>query len=268
MPCIARLPLVVACAALAGRRAVAETVAETARVNCGGHYAETCEVCAQDNEDLWCNGECVWYGGGCHEPNLFYKLKIWIMWSFWMWLYFIPHTALIGLVMAVYAAVYKKKIVEEIPMIPENDPDADDLVDREVKLFDCLKMPDQLIWAIFCSPVVVGKNYAKGQVLGFWPSCCLVYCGLYSLFWPVFLCMALVRTILSSKLKRNMGLKSNPLDCCVNVFCWPCEVGRESIEVNDFIGVKIRCPFEVEKSLAAKIELVEEAVDRTCRKCW
>ena len=30
------------------------------KVSCGGHYADSCELCPEGNGAAWCNGDCVW----------------------------------------------------------------------------------------------------------------------------------------------------------------------------------------------------------------
>lgn len=219
---------------------------------------------------MWCNGDCMWLNGECQEPTFWGRLWELTHTTFWLWYHSIPICFLIALVMAAYAIVYKKKVVEEIPAerIENNDdPDFDAWEQREVGLFECFKYPSQCLWATFCAPVVAGKNFSTTGVLPFWPSCCLVFIGIFTLFWPIFCMMAIVRTILSGKLQRNLNFKPN---CCVNLFvnlfCFPCEIGRESIEVDNALGVEIKCPFEVEKSLGARLEMMEESVDRTCTR--
>jgi Cys-rich protein (TIGR01571 family) len=239
-------------------------------VDCGGHFAESCAVCPQANGDLWCNGKCMWFNGACQETTLWLSFRQFTRWTFWLWVDWIPIVLLIGLVMLAYAVVYKKKIVEDIPqesISVNDDPDFDSWQDREVGLFDCFKYPDQALWATFCTPVVAAKNYSTGRVMPYWPACLVTFCGIFTLFWPAFCLLAIIRTVMAGKLKRNLSIKPNfGLDCLVNIFCLPCEIGRESIEVNDALGVKIKCPFEVEKSLAAKIEMLEESADRTCTR--
>jgi len=34
-------------------------------VSCGGHYADSCELCPQGNGAAWCNGDCMWEDSAC-----------------------------------------------------------------------------------------------------------------------------------------------------------------------------------------------------------
>jgi len=240
-------------------------------VDCGGHFAENCAVCPQANGELWCNGECMWYNGSCEEPTFWAHFMKFTHWTLYMWGCSLPFTFLTAIVMTAYAVVYKKKIVDELPqegISVNDDRDFEDWKEREVGLFECFSFPNQCLWATFCTPVVSAKNYSLGQVGSFWPSCCLVFVGIFSLFWPVYCIMAIVRTVLSSKLQRNLEIKPNfCLTFVQTLFCFPCEVGRESIEVNNALGVDLSCPFEIDWSLSARVEVLEEAVERSCRIC-
>lgn len=179
-----------------------------------------------------------------------------------------------GAVMLCYAAVYKTKVVDELPQewIRQHGEEFTSWMERRVGLFDVFGSPNTCLFAFCCSPVVAAKNYQVGRVLGFWPSCIALYCFMYS---PFYLIGALIRTILSMQLNRNLGYHPNFFrDCFFSVFCFWCEVGRESLEVDEAIGVKIRCAFDVELSTMAKIELAEEHLfghgngeSRSCRSC-
>merc|ERR1719507_1183344 len=88
-------------------------------------------------------------------------------------------------------------------------------------------------------PLVAAKNYEVGRVCPFWPSCCIMFAGMYS---PFYCLTAIVRTCMSRKLKRNLGLEPNCcMDFILSLFCWPCEVGRESLEVDEAVGVEVTC---------------------------
>jgi len=240
-------------------------------LDCGGHWAETCRMCPKGNGELWCNGDCAWHHGDCIEPTLMTRLHVYLEWSFWIWCTTGPWVVLIGLFMGCYAAVYKKKVLDEIPhdVIYEKDRDFDEWEPRTVGLFACFQAPNQLLWSLFCSPVVAAKNFQVGNVMNFWPACMLMFCGVYSAFWPVYCCMIGVRTALSGKLKRNMGFRPNFFaDCCTTMFCFPCEVGRESIEVDRAIGVDIQCPFIVDKSFFAQAEMLEEEIKEGLHASW
>ena len=44
--------------------AISSTIS-TISLNCGGHYASSCENCPQGNGASWCNGDCNWINDQC-----------------------------------------------------------------------------------------------------------------------------------------------------------------------------------------------------------
>lgn len=220
----------------------------TTAVSCGGHFAETCEQCTEGHGEDWCHGQCLWMWDECILPTSG-DLFIWFLVEcFKHWYRFLPFTVFFGLIMLAYACAYKFKVVDKLPkkQIPDRGLDFEDWEDREVGLFECFGQPDQCLWATFCTPVVAAKNYAVGGVMGYWPACCFVWLGMHTLFLPFYCVLAVVRTSLSTKLKRNMAYETNfAVDFFTTLFCFPCEVGRESLEVNNAIGKTIECPFEI-----------------------
>lgn len=214
----------------------------------------------------------MWYNGVCAEPTFWSRLCAYTHWTYHLWLRSLPFSFLAALVMTAYACVYKNKIVEEIPqeMISKADADADDLKswkEREVGLFEVFKFPSQCLWAFCCTPVVAGKNYHTTAVMPFWPACISVFVAMVSCFWPLYCIMAIGRTVLAGNLQRNMGYQPNfVVNCCLTLFCFPCEIGRESIEVNEALGVTIECPFTVTRGIRANVEMLMEGGDRSCTR--
>jgi len=245
---------------------------EAGAVDCGGHYAETCSACPLDNGPMWCNGQCTWYRGGCVEhtwwTNLWYSLRI----SFEFWLRSVPVILGLAFAMLIYARLYKSWVVDEIPQehIPNRWEGQAYWQERQFGLFECCTRPEQCLWATFCTPVVAAKNYHVGSAMGYWASCTCVFVGMFTFFWPFYCIMAAVRTGFSQKLARNLRLRPRFCkDFLVSLFCLPCDVGRESMEVDEALGVEIRCPFAVyASSMTAKVEMYEDKVLRNCgRNC-
>merc|ERR1712032_62862 len=103
------------------------------------------------------------------------------------------------------------------------------------------------LWSTCCFPVLNAKNYAVTDTCSYWPSICLLWCG-YSLGWIPGACC---KAMLSYRLKDNMDMDTNccqefALACC----CPWCETGRESMMIDEILGVDIQCPFQVEKESA------------------
>merc|ERR1719210_2342854 len=142
--------------------------------------------------------------------------------------------------MVVYAAVYKTKVVSKFPQeIGEGEEVAesecgDDLAFEERK-YGLLAVFERgrtsaCVWSFFCTPVLAAKNYEVSRVLGFWPSCLCLGFLMYS---PLYCVAVLIRTMLSARLKRKMKYEPRFFkDCMMTCFCLPCEVGRESLEVD------------------------------------
>lgn len=200
-----------------------------------------------DRGEIWCNGQCLWLSDKCILPGPLDYVWWFLLESFTHWWRFLPITMFIALLMLAYACAYKVKVVDKLPNKISSHPlDFDDWEDREVGLFACFCKPDQCCWATFCTPVVAAKNYHVGNVMGYWPACFFVWIGMWTFFFPFYFLMVVVRTAMSAKLKRNLRYKTNyVVDLCVTLCCFPCEVGRESIEVNEAVGKTIECPFEV-----------------------
>lgn len=221
-------------------------------ISCGGHFAESCSACAGDVGEEYCNGDCSWIWGHCKIPSfLEWVEKVFIWDTFKNWKTFLPYVAYYGLLMLAYACVYKSKIVDELPHSKINEihglvGDLGDGDDREVGLFQCFTKPSQCLWVLFCAPVVAAKNYDQGKVMSFWPACFLIYIGTYTCFFPFWIVMACFRASLSTRLAAHMGLKTSlPWNFYLTLYCFPCQVGRESIEVDKALGVELECPFKV-----------------------
>jgi len=179
---------------------------------------------------------------------------------------FIPISPVFFMVLVIYAAIYKQMVVNKYPQdLGEGEEVADsecgEFRESEYGLFSMFKDPPTALWACFCTPVLAAKNYEVSHVLGFWPSCLVIGATMYS---PFYFVAAVIRTILSAKLKRKLRLEPKfGKDLCLSFFCFPCEVGRESLEVDDAEHVEVTCPFKVELTPAPFRELeVEKVVEQ------
>jgi len=165
--------------------------------------------------------------------------------------------ALSAAVMLVYACVYKRKVVDKIGKVPEFFK----IAGREQGILACLFDVNQCLQTFFCLPVVAGKNYAATEACGFWPGCILTCVGTYS---PLFLLTAFVRALLSGNTQQRLGYKQT--FCTIlffNVFCYPCEIGRESMEVDAELGASIYCCCNVD----IESKVVTNAKNFTGRMC-
>lgn len=210
-------------------------------VDCGGHFESSCSMCPNGNGVSWCNGDCHWLtipgadSGQCVSnfgrgpiSNIYIYLT-----SF----------AVNGFLMFIFACVYKQKVVMGPPPLPKvNSVGAP----ARRGLFECFWHPDTCLYTTFCLPVVAGKNYYAANICGFWPGCIFTFLGTYS---PFYFFTVLARAMLSGRVQANMGQTPNVLTNCIySVFCFPCDVGRESLEVDAEIGAEITCCCQVKIS--------------------
>lgn len=227
-------------------------------VNCGGLFAETCTVCDQGRGAAWCNGDCMWDVNSC-VPKSMHPIQAFLAGlNIGKMLY--GGAPILGmlLISGVFAAIYKRKVVDEIPhgLIKQGLLNVGQLTPRERGLFDCFKSPSTCLTTAFCMPAVAAKNYEIGGVLGFWPSCIAHALLLYS---PLCFLSALLRTILGMKLQTNLDFEPEPAkDCLLHLFCGPCEVGRQSLEVDEAVKVRVQF-FKVEQTWLP--ERVQDAMD-------
>lgn len=218
-------------------------------VDCGGHFAEICAVCEQGRGPSWCNGECLWTFGHCQHLGGWTLLRHDLQDLLWVWVNWLPVLLLTCGVMLGYAYIYKSKVVEEYPRRGAGVIEERSVLEREAYreprfgLFAIFSEPATALWAFFCTPVLAAKNYQVGEVSDFWTSCMILGCALYS---PCCCFAAIFHAISSGKLKRNLRLRSSFVnDCILGLCCLPCEVGRESLEVDTEEYVEVRCPFQV-----------------------
>lgn len=144
-----------------------------------------------------------------------------------------------GLVMLIFACMYKKKVVDKLPELPKQRKSTPDTI----SIWACLCDRATCLYTCCCLPSVAAKNYSVTGVCPFWPSFFLLVFGTYSCFYPIMVC---IRACFSVKLRKRMGIESNfCMECCVSFFCFPLEVGRESIEVDEELEVEIGTCFRV-----------------------
>jgi len=77
----------------------------------------------------------------------------------------------------------------------------------------------------------------------------------------------MLRTCLSGKVQESMGMEPNCcMNCIYNAFCFPCDVGRESLEVDAEIGAEIKCCCQVKITprVVAEAKNLEEKIERSC----
>lgn len=254
-------------------------------VSCGGHFAETCTACPMGKGRSWCNGDCGWAFGGC-RPIGAIETVAGGSWSVKLLNSFTGSWFLTAAIMLCYACCYKMKVVDKYPdgisEVKERNHD-DDCVDREVGIFEVFKHPNMCLWAFCCTPVLAAKNYHVGKVMSYWPACIAMF---ITTSFPPFFCLAvLLRACWSMSLQRNLKHETNCIkELIAGCFCFPCAVGRDSLEVDNDEWVTVKCLFEIEKTWVPEpvqefVEKSERMCDRSCnhhddwlkkgdRSCW
>jgi len=226
------------------------------QVDCGAHIAASCEDCPFDGSgvfqgEVWCHGQCRWMPGPLHGDCLAQGLATVETLavggagggSFGFGLGLGVPWLLSGCVSLAFACLYKAKVVDELPILPWGKPMRESPSERG--LFACFYSLDTCLYTSFCLPVVAAKNYRSAEVCSFWPACILIFLGTFS---PFYCFTAAIRTALSQRVRDRLGYPSWCLqDFLITLFCFPCEVGRESLEVDEELGVKIACVCRVEK---------------------
>jgi len=222
-------------------------------VLCGGHFAENCAACPHGNGEEWCHGDCQWSFGQCVPKVGAIALQD----SEGYGSSFIVS----GILMMIFACVYNQKVIKGPPPLPKVDGTIFHPARRN--LWDCFFYPDTCLYTTFCMPVVAGKNYYATDVCPFWPGCILTFIGTYS---PLFLFNTCIRAYLSGKVQDKLEHEHNfCMDCIYAAFCFPCEVGRESLEVDAELGADITCCCKVQVTprLVAEVkEMVNEVTQK------
>lgn len=239
-----------------------------ALVDCGGHYDADCSACAAAHGSAWCNGDCAWVGSGflggqCvpktpaigvpldldSTQNMYYSLSGFI---------------LTGVIMLCYACAYNQKVIKGPPEFPKVNSFSSP---ARKGLFECLRYPETCLHVTFCLPVIAAKNYYAADVCPFWPGCLLSFLLSYS---PLYFLNACVRAVISGRVQDNLGLEHHCLwDCVLALFCYPCDVGRESLEIDSEVGADIKCCCNVNYSMrvVAESSQIVEKIERQCG-CW
>mmetsp|Transcript_19419 Transcript_19419/g.56411 ORF Transcript_19419/g.56411 Transcript_19419/m.56411 type:complete len:237 (+) Transcript_19419:31-741(+) len=208
-------------------------------VSCGGHVAASCAECPQGNGGLWCHGACVWLmtptGGACLPagfvkgvPSVSGDAGTDFVW--WATIFTVS-----GFLMLLFAFAYEKQVVNRMGTIPwKLDPQA-----SRRGLFSCCTSGHTCLYSCFCLPVVLGKNYQAAELMGFWKGCVTSFVLLYS---PLYCVGVGVRTILAMEVSDAIGGHQELCSTlCKSMFCMPCDVGRESMQVDEELSATITC---------------------------
>jgi len=150
-----------------------------------------------------------------------------------------------GIVMFLFACLFKAKVVDAYPLhlldeIIEDGGQPQEAWDS-LGLFSVVLRPATCCYVMCCSPVLTAKNYHVTEICDFWPACCLLYVT-YNMC-----CVGIcVRTYFSSQLKTKLNIQHDLCsDFLLNLLCMPCELGRESLVVDEVMGLTIGCPMRV-----------------------
>jgi len=142
---------------------------------------------------------------------------------------------IVSLVMLCFACMYYARVVKFLPSMESILIKSE----RERSLFACFRSPSTCAYVSCCAPLVEGKNFHATEVCRFWTGC---FCSFCCLCTPLVVIYPFIRAALSVRVLRSMGQTSSWCrQFLLACFCFPCELGRESMEVDDELGAEITC---------------------------
>jgi len=155
-----------------------------------------------------------------------------------------------AIIMFIFGYFYNQHVIEGPPPFPKVSSHR---AGPRVGLFDCCKDANTCLHVCFCMPIVAAKNYHATGVCDFWPGCVVAFTSTYTPFWCI---SVLIRAVLSVRVKEKMGLEYSFLwACIVSIFCLPCDVGRESLEIDREAGADIECCCTVNYAAPAEVQV-------------
>lgn len=149
------------------------------------------------------------------------------------------------ILMLCFAAIYQKKAVEPVGILPEQGRQYDSGEDFQYGVCDCWKDAHMCCMVFCCSSVRIAHTNAVTDVCGFWPTlfglCCTsLICG------PIGPCC--LNVWFRIHLKDHMGLEDHCLnDMLLTWCCFPCMVGQQALSVDEKMGYVFRCPCTMER---------------------
>jgi len=232
-------------------------------VNCGGHFDYNCRTCPGGNGAAWCNGDCTWVEltpgwlgeerGECVERLLNAPGQEAADIYYWLTSFLVS-----GIIMFIFACFYKQRVISGRPELPKVGPIGTGPARRG--LFDCFWHPDTCLYVTFCLPVVAGKNYYAAGMCSFWTGCICTFLGTYS---PFYCLTACIRAMLAGTVQEKLSTRREPIwNCFTALFCFPCAIGQESLEVDAEIGADITCCCNLHLT-PRPIAEVENAIEKT-----
>jgi hypothetical protein len=255
-----------------------------ARVDCGGHFKDSCDQCPDGNGQVWCNGQCAWLGPTEMDGLCIGKITIPgilpedspLGAEFFYWAG-VAGPAFVGTLL--FAIIFYFRAVKSDTRADMPHASLWDARPARRSLFECFKHKETLVHVLFCLPVVAGKNmHIADNCGGYWPAT-LVYLILMYGPWSVFgawgalwswLAVVTIRTIFSVQFYKGIGLKPQiARTFFFSAFCFPCDLGRESLEADAEIGIELGWCCEVTYVPRAFVEgenLLESAAQKT-RNC-
>jgi len=147
-----------------------------------------------------------------------------------------------------FAYFFKTKVVDKMPKVTKYSGARRE---RQVGLFDCFQKQDVCLHAACCLPPTSAKVMHQTDIMGYWPGCVATACTSHPV-WPPLMCLgAIFRFWVMTTYQDYMGFESDigeaaVVACC----CWPCEVGRQTLEVDAETGMAATCVCQVKESQA------------------
>lgn len=109
-------------------------------------------------------------------------------------------------------------------------------------LFDCCCCDDftMCLHVVCCGYTRSAHNAAVLNIMEFWPTW-FTFLIIDTFLWLCFV-PCCFRVWFRTEVKRKLGLPPDCFcDCCCVIFCGSCELGQQSLDIDELLGVKVMC---------------------------
>lgn len=146
---------------------------------------------------------------------------------------FLPHF----IVSCLFAFYYKGKVIDNLPQLTMKSSKKT----FSNGLFGCFGDTTQCLYHWCCPFVSAAKNMHVTGVMDYWPGFCMMWCTMT--LGTAFCCIGpIARAYFFGQVKKSIGIQDSFVtDCCLQMWCFPCSIGQESMEVDSLLGVEIAC---------------------------
>jgi len=170
-------------------------------------------------------------GGGEGDGNAMegiIRLIVWLVWS---------------ICALIWGFFYKTKVVDLIPVLGAKAPQGPG-ANLKAGLCDCCFNIHLCLHVCFCGPCRLGHTLQVAGICDFWMA---------TIFWDLCPCLeCCLGPYYRQQLRAKLGLEQN---CCCDfvsyLFCAPCAIGQDAIEVDAESGAQVTCCMNLIMAAAA-----------------